>query len=118
MLFSGRSCQVYLIMDGLCICAEMHTCACARTCLLFRTDIQAKNKSLALMRCCCGWMPTSARAVLRLAVPLYAEAIPCFDNIPCRFCRTVVGFMYVSYSSYLTVSSICHFTCCLFFFYE
>lgn len=116
--FSGRSCQIYLIMSSLCICAQMHTCACARTYLLFKTDIQAKNKSLVFMMCYCGLMPMSARAVLRLAVPLYTEAIPCFDNITFRFCRTVIGFMYVSYSSFLIVSQICHFTCSLFLWIE
>lgn len=35
-----------------------------------------------------------------LTVPLYTEAIPCFDNVSFRFCRPVFGFMYVSYSSF------------------
>lgn len=115
----GRSCQVCLIMGGLCICAQMHMCMCACTYLLFKTDVQAKNKSLVLMTCYCGLMPMSAWAVPLLAVPLYTEAIPRFDNITFRFCRTVVCFMYVSYSGYLTVSQICHFTCSspLFFFF-
>lgn len=64
----------------------IHVCVYVQY-LLFKTDIQAKNKSLVFMVCYCGLMPVSAGAFSWLAVPLFAEVSPCFDNITFRFCK-------------------------------
>lgn len=95
------------------MCVLEYVCVCARTYLLFKTDVQPKNKLLAFTM---GLVWLDANESFTCSAVSSTEAIACFDNISFRFCRTIIGFMYVSCSSYLTVSQICHFTC--FILYE
>lgn len=114
ILFSGRSCQVYIIMGCLCMCSQIHVRVHVH---IYSSKLTFKQRTnhLCSWHIYCGLRPMTAWAVLPLAVPLYSGAIPCFDNVTFRFCRTIISFMYVSYSSFLTVSQICHFTCSFFF---
>lgn len=66
------------------MCSNACTCVLVQY-LLLQTDIQAKNRSLVFMVCYCGLEPVRAGAFPWLAVPLFAEASPCFDNITFRF---------------------------------
>lgn len=90
----------------MCMCAHMRVCAL--TYLLFKTDVQPKNKLLVFTM---GLVWLDANKSFTCSAVSSTEVIACFDNVSFRFCRTIIGFMYVSYSSYLTVSQICHFTC-------
>jgi len=102
--FSGRSFQVYWITGDLCVCVYTQTCVCAHAYLLLKTDVHPRNKSLGFVM----WLGASESVACSAGSS--TEASACFDNVSLRFCRAVIAFMYVSYSSYLTVSQICHFT--------